>query len=925
MSRREHLEVAVAAAGRGATIVTADVYAARAVRRAYDLAQYGSGAQGETGPAWLTADVLPLTAWLNRCWGDAIAAGLADRPVLRPLQELVLWRRAVEARTRRLLNPSAAARSAADAWRLLHAYRIPLDESSFAVGEEPRAFYSWAANFKQELERRGFCDSATLAEAVQPHLGRLALPREIVFCGFDEPTPQLKSLMQGLEQAGVKPTVVISAERAGQAAARAVICNDPADELRAAARWARRQVEAEPNSRVGIAAPNVQAQRSAIEATLIEVLAPGVLIGGGEHSVLPFDVTLGPALTDCAVIATALQWLRLAIAPAAIMHISSLLRSPYLAGGMREAAARAEFDVALRRHGRETLSHGELAVQLANSPLRTRLNLFDHLLAQLRRLKPPARASAGIFVRLATDALAAAGWPGDDADSRPLNAAETRVQSRFSDLLSEFAALEDFLAQRSPAAMLQEFTATAVGQRVRQENAAAPVQVMGWHEVPGQQFDHLWICGMSDEAWPPRGSANPYLPREAQRAAGVPNASPELQKQAADRLLAHVLASAPDVVLSSAATEGDRDLRPAAFVAVLEQMTEDELCGAPRAAWQDFGALPALDELPCDDRAPAVAAEDIRHRGSTLVKLQSNCPFHAFGEIRLAARKMEDPPPGLDARQRGKVVEFAIAQAWRDFRDHAGLMQQTPADRARVLAGAADAALAQVADPGDDAFAVKQRALERERLLVLLEEWFRLEGQRVAFDQVQHEVETVLTLGGLGLSLRIDRLDRVVGENSWVVLDYKSGDRPLGGRLWSLPRPEDPQLPLYALAERQQQRRVAALAFAQPRPNASQFSGYGERKELLHLSQDRLTQYAGAGVSFSDHVDQWHPALEELVRNFLDGDARVDPKHGPQENTSTCRHCDLEVLCRVAEYPIALKPATNAQDDAEDGAEENDE
>ena len=37
--------------------------------------------------------------------------------------------------------------------------------------------------------------------------------------------------------------------------------------------------------------------------------------------------------------------------------------------------------------------------------------------------------------------------------------------------------------------------------------------------------------------------------------------------------------------------------------------------------------------------------------------------------------------------------------------------------------------------------------------------------------------------------------------------------------------------------------------------------------------------------------------LDVLGREFMAGDARVDPKHGAR----TCRDCDLQGLCRISE------------------------
>jgi hypothetical protein len=44
-------------------------------------------------------------------------------------------------------------------------------------------------------------------------------------------------------------------------------------------------------------------------------------------------------------------------------------------------------------------------------------------------------------------------------------------------------------------------------------------------ESAGIEFDHLWVMGLTDEAWPIHPRPNPFLPLEAQRQARVPEAS----------------------------------------------------------------------------------------------------------------------------------------------------------------------------------------------------------------------------------------------------------------------------------------------------------------------------------------------------------------------------------------------------------------
>jgi len=58
-------------------------------------------------------------------------------------------------------------------------------------------------------------------------------------------------------------------------------------------------------------------------------------------------------------------------------------------------------------------------------------------------------------------------------------------------------------------------------------------------------------------------------------------------------------------------------------------------------------------------------------------------------------------------------------------------------------------------------------------------------------------------------------------------------------------------------------------------------------------------------------VDSWRRELDALGREFAQGDAHVDPKR----ELKTCRHCDLQPLCRVHERIAALEDEDEGEDE----------
>jgi RecB family exonuclease len=191
------------------------------------------------------------------------------------------------------------------------------------------------------------------------------------------------------------------------------------------------------------------------------------------------------------------------------------------------------------------------------------------------------------------------------------------------------------------------------------------------------------------------------------------------------------------------------------------------------------------------------------------------------------------------------------------------------------------------------AAAVKEAALEgrfaeleRTRLAKLAGEWLEVEKQRKDFEVVSVEEKRSLRVSGLEFSSRIDRMDRLVeGERGHVLIDYKTGNR-VTPKDWEAPRPDDPQVPLYAVAAPEE---LSAVAFAKLRPGAMRFAGFAKTKDLMPR--------VNAAKNWPALLAEWKNEAESLGAAFAAGDAAVDPKR----DLKTCLRCDLQTLCRVYE------------------------
>jgi probable DNA repair protein len=844
----------------GGVLLTVNRRLARALTAEFHAYQTRHGRS-----VWRRPDILPLDAFLDRAWRDWAWRGSdsAALALLDPLQEQMVWEQVIRASPAgdSLLQIPQTALNALEAWRLIQAYRLPVD-GRFEASDDWAAFAAWSRDFQKRCQSQGWLEHARLSDFIAHRIasGEISRPAALYLAGFDEFTPQQSDLLRSLGEYRV-----VAPPRFEPSVARSRF-EDPTEEIRAAAAWSRRLLEQNPEATIGIIVPALAQLRPKVEHIFREILDPGGKLDDQERS---FHVSLGPALSAYPLVHAALVMLELGLSGLPLPAAGMFLRSPFLGGSEAEWTARGHLDARLRRHGVWDVSVASLRGEAAKCPILERyLRRFEKALQSI-----PREQRASEWTRDFARLLEALGWPGD----RPLSSREYQVAVAWQDALSSLAALDISASPMTAAAALSRLGEIASATPFQIENEGAPIQIMGLLEPSGLGFHHLWVMGLHDEALPAPAGPNPFLPLSLQREHKLPHSSAERELDFATTLLDRLLASAPDVVLSYPASDGDRALSPSPLITDRWTITPTEPTSSDH--WiARMRAEVSLEELT-DEIAPPVVLDTMQPGGSSLFKDMAACPFRAFAKHRLAARPLEESMLGLSYRDRGNTVHRALERIWSELGSQAHLIALSSDELRDLISRSALTAANRLPDGIG-------RKLEQRRLEKLLWDWLELEKLRDAFTVVKCEEERLVTISGLKVKTRADRIDEIAAGRD-IILDYKTGQLKISG--WDTDRPDEPQLPLYCAAS---DRPVAGAAFAQIRVGELSFRGLAENGVTLPgMKRMRVEE----SLPFDQQIGQWRQVLERLAQRFGDGGAEVDPK------PDACDNCGLWALCRIRE------------------------
>ncbi len=869
---------------RGETVITATDRLARHARVACAAARR---AQGESGGTM--APIFSLNQWLDDQWQRLQDTGHTAGALCRAdnNQRLALWTQVIAAADTPLLLPAhSLAQTADSARKTLEQWCLKAAEVA-SQGESMAPFAQWLDTFYTALGERHLITAEQCAQTlIQAYTeGRLQAGDTLHLVGFEQLPPLHQQLLASAGQVQHSPPAT-----AADSDVRRVELPDRAAEWRAAALWSRRVLASHPDARLGIIVPNLGQCREPLERVFSEVFEPQWHLPHTNRYTLPFNISAGTPLGDTPLVRDTLNLLALLRERMELEPLCALLHSPFFGDRDNDWQQRVRWAERLRR---QRLSEPRGADWRRLCPadddrqtLAGRLQQLGNQARDWGRKRHTPGTWAGLFLQ----ALEILGWPG----SRRPDSQEYQQLEHFYRLLETFTGLEEVLGSLPLSTALNQLRQLAGRTPFQAQTPDSPIQILGTLEGAGLRFSHCWVLGLDRRQWPPQASPNPLLPLTLQRRLQMPRASVERELQFAEDLTRQYRQCAATVIFSYAAADGEEALGPSPLIETLPLTTPAELLGDNAAT--DLETLrhtqrqhSTLELVTC--RQGPVLTAGQTPGGAGLLKEQAACPFNAFARFRLGAAREDAPAPGLSAAERGQLLHKALEHIWRRLGNSEQLLALTPDTEASLIQGALSEALDPVRQRRPRELGHRYVELEIRRCARLLQDWLALERQRPPFAVQAMEEQQTADFAGLTLSLRLDRIDRL--ENGDLLLiDYKTGKPKV--TQWLGARPEEPQLPLYALVYPAP---VSGIAYAQLNIHGLKWLGLGELGEAFGDIKSPAENRSCEADNWDGLRQHWQQVLEQLAAEVLRGEARVLFR----DNESARYSADLEPLNRFAE------------------------
>lgn len=828
--------------------------------------------KNQTNTAYDTPQILPLDAWLVELWNNHYPFYLQNNmQLLSEKQELAIWEKIVEQdKTDWLFDKVSTAKMAKDTYDLIVKWDILEDGLANTYDEESRLYLKWHNKFNQYLKKQTAATNAALAKHIQTALEQniIQISNAVIFAFFDEFIPSVDKLRQTLS---AQTVVEIFENQQSQGACFVHAAKDTTNELIDMVCWAKKQYLS-GKKRIACVVSDLQAKRSELLPIIDEYL-------NHQGKEIFYDISAGTSLFNYKIVKSAINIFQLQKINQ-LSIIQEILLCPYIKGYQEERAARNKIVEHLIQENVPDFSIQDILLMSRDQ----NSSYYSPILSEML-VKYLSNAHEGLdnqqpseWLSYLLQILEIFQWPG----SFTINSEEYQAYNKFEKILSSIISLDHVYTTTSLNKILSVIKYHTVNTDFQIESPKTSIQFLGVLEASGRMFDSVWIANITDSSWPQAPNPNPFIPRSIQSKYNLPHSTAERELVFCKKLTSRFSKSANEIVFSYGKLQEDRIQYPSPLVQQFPTYEKNYKIISKYTIQNNSEKFVFFE----DDFAPGLEKSYKTTGGSEILRQQAECPFKAFTSFRLNIKEYSQPNFGISYLQRGILLHACLENTYSMLQKQSNANSQVD----DLIKDAVDLAIQSNLSAKFIKYYKNLLKIEKIRLNNLIKEWLEFENARDNFSVKHLEHKQKIILGDLAFNLRIDRIDKING--AFAIVDYKSSAAT--GIDWFSDRPDAPQLLMYLISS---QLDIRSLVLAQVKRGNMLYRGITCSQDGF-LGLDTYPEIQDKHAWDSQKV-QWQNTLEQLVENFKDGHAYIQPKY-----TTTCDNCGFNQLCRVNDEAI---------------------
>jgi ATP-dependent helicase/nuclease subunit B len=831
--------------------------------------------------AWEPLPLMTLPDW----WRELFHTIWPPYALAPPLVRLALWRQAMDAAPP--LEGSASdqewAQALDDVHELLLRHALPLITPG--PGDTPLVGRRRQVTkiYRELLREQGWLAKGEVPGYLLAALEQqgLRLPARLFVVGLKTTAPAEESWLAAV--ARHLPVTRLLIRGNPDHLQRGVVLPDREEEMAwVASRLLACHHEGIPLHRLAVTSPVMDRYAPRFQSFLRELLGPAV----GEAG-CAYNLSQGPLLADTPLMNAALLPLSFLARGERREDLMALLLSPYYQMLKPHQGRLASLD---RRFREKAVDQGWRRLKAAAAREAAAIPALAGILAGLDEIwsdpgSPATGRAWGAWLQKAWQRL---GFPGS------LEEGEKPQFERAAALVGDFTAAlgDEVLTPAGALAWLHQGIKDDVlpGPGVQE----AGVQVLGWLEMRGLDFDRVFCLGMNSGSFPGAARPLPLLSRAEREQ--IQGGTQESQDQFALEQFDNLLGTAPHLILTRPAREDQEPQVGTPFFLKDWEEVRLSLLSQPDAAWMRVSAVQAARSHPAGGKIPGELQGTLNlplpgELRVTQVGKALGCRCRFVLEDLLGLQDLPEIESGLDPRERGQKLHEVLAH----FVKKAGHTLPPEAEALALLREAAREVLGPVVT--DVHWQAEwHRWFGEGETPGLLTAWLALEQERLA--RGWRWLGAELAFAGLArpgwpfsLRGRLDRLDYHPEQRELMVWDYKTGAIPSGARVFD--RQEEFQLPGYLWAVREGR---TPVDLEEVEVLCAGFIGLKSCREDHLKHQD----FSGKKDCWAEVLESWEEEVRRLGERLAAGDVRPAPRPAPaRRDEGACRFCKLDLICGI--------------------------